>query len=153
MRVCIHSHLPLPRVAVCLLGVLHPSRDPIWYSHMSRLVRSSSLSSRSTVVTYELIWTAVVCYTAHPRVHTRAGHWHRYVGEVQEGQRHGRGTLYYADGSMYEGTWRHGRKDGQGVHVSYDVAVWAGTWVDDCPGEGVDGDAFSPGPHGLRLHV
>lgn len=39
------------------------------------------------------------------------------------------------------------------MHVSYDGAVWVGTWRDDSPVDGVDGNEFTPGPHGLRLHV
>ena len=54
---------------------------------------------------------------------------------------------------MYEGTWKNGLKDGMGVHMSYDGAVWVGTWAGDCPVAGVDGDEFTPGPHGFRLHV
>lgn len=40
----------------------------------------------------------------------------RYIGELQGGRRHGRGSFLYPDGSSYEGQWqdnvKHGEIDG-----------------------------------------
>lgn len=36
----------------------------------------------------------------------------RYQGNYKDGQRHGYGVFYYADGSKYEGEWRNNRKHG-----------------------------------------
>ena len=33
-----------------------------------------------------------------------------YFGDWANGQRHGQGTLLYANGSMYSGEWRDGKK-------------------------------------------
>ena len=38
----------------------------------------------------------------------------RYVGEMRNGLRHGKGTFYHANGvSIYEGEWSNGAKEGK----------------------------------------
>ena len=34
----------------------------------------------------------------------------RYSGEWQQGVRHGRGTMYYANGAEFTGTWVRGKR-------------------------------------------
>ena len=48
------------------------------------------------------------------------------------GQRHGKGSCTYSDGSLYEGEWRSGRRNGKGIYrdaVTKDV--YDGKWVAD----------------------
>ncbi|KAJ3757823.1 hypothetical protein EV361DRAFT_915883 [Lentinula raphanica] len=40
-----------------------------------------------------------------------------YIGQVSGGQRHGRGTVTYANGSTYSGDWWHDQRHGQGELV------------------------------------
>lgn len=39
-----------------------------------------------------------------------------YTGEFQNGQRHGKGAMQYADGDQYVGAYREGRRAGEGVY-------------------------------------
>lgn len=39
----------------------------------------------------------------------------RYEGSWMNGERHGYGTFYYADGSKYEGEWKKNKKEGFGI--------------------------------------
>ena len=54
----------------------------------------------------------------------------RYEGECNDGQRHGQGTSYGADGSViYKGEWNHGYKHGQGTMYDADGSViYKGEW-------------------------
>ena len=55
----------------------------------------------------------------------------RGEGEVNaQGQREGRGTMVYADGSMYEGQWLAGRYHGQGKMTQATGNVYEGEWVE-----------------------
>lgn len=36
-----------------------------------------------------------------------------YVGDIVQGERHGRGTLIYASGALYSGEWAHNKKHGK----------------------------------------
>lgn len=38
----------------------------------------------------------------------------KYVGEVKDGQPHGRGTFTWPNGEKYVGDWKNGQRDGQG---------------------------------------
>nr|XP_019938537.1 PREDICTED: radial spoke head 10 homolog B2 [Paralichthys olivaceus] len=55
----------------------------------------------------------------------------RYTGDFVQGQRHGRGTFFYADGAIYEGEWRNDKKHGKGKFTSKDGHVFEGEFVDD----------------------
>lgn len=39
-----------------------------------------------------------------------------YEGEIFEGKRHGRGSLWFKGGERYEGEWKNGEIDGYGVY-------------------------------------
>ena len=45
-----------------------------------------------------------------PHLKTRWPDGREYFGGWIDGQRHGQGTLLYANGSMYSGEWRDGKK-------------------------------------------
>ncbi|WIA33611.1 hypothetical protein OEZ86_006735 [Tetradesmus obliquus] len=57
-----------------------------------------------------------------------------YEGEVQDGLRHGYGTLSFTDSPVvYEGQWLYGRRHGSGT-LYYDAkkaAYYEGEWQDD----------------------
>ena len=44
----------------------------------------------------------------------------------EDGLRHGLGTLYHADGTVYEGEWKNGKKDGQCRFTKADGRVYEG---------------------------
>ena len=54
-----------------------------------------------------------------------------YRGEVQGGERHGRGSFLYADGGEWHGEWKAGKKDGSGVWVWVNGSEMVGEWKDD----------------------
>lgn len=37
----------------------------------------------------------------------------QYTGGFVQGQKHGQGTFYYADGAVYEGEWKNNKKHGK----------------------------------------
>lgn len=55
----------------------------------------------------------------------------RYVGYWQNGQRHGKGTFYYSNGSKYEGDWVENFKDGYGVFTFEDGTTYDGPFEKD----------------------
>lgn len=60
----------------------------------------------------------------------------RYYGELnEEGQRHGKGTAYYADGRLYSGDWANGRREGEGTwfDIYGEKTIYTGGWKNDIP--------------------
>ncbi len=53
-----------------------------------------------------------------------------YVGQILNGQFHGRGTILYADGTQYEGQFVHGNKEGNGIWIHPDGTVSEGRYQD-----------------------
>lgn len=47
------------------------------------------------------------------------GNGERYVGEILNDKRHGKGKLYYPNGDIYDGDWENDQKVGQGKRVVY----------------------------------
>ena len=39
----------------------------------------------------------------------------RYVGQIINGLREGKGTYYFNNGDRYEGDWRNGKMEGKGI--------------------------------------
>lgn len=50
----------------------------------------------------------------------------RYQGHFVDGEFHGTGTAWFADGSRYEGDWTNGKRDGEGQWRSADGATYTG---------------------------
>ena len=42
---------------------------------------------------------------------------HRYIGNWQDGKKHGRGTMEYNDGNIYEGDWYQDQRHGRGKFI------------------------------------
>jgi hypothetical protein len=58
-------------------------------------------------------------------------HFKHYVGDYRDGYRHGRGTMEYMDGNIYEGQWKHGQPSGSGTYTEIDTgAKYVGQWKD-----------------------
>ncbi|XP_042253441.1 radial spoke head 10 homolog B isoform X1 [Thunnus maccoyii] len=55
----------------------------------------------------------------------------QYMGDFVQGQRHGKGSFYYAGGAIYEGEWKNNKKHGQGKFTFKDGRVFEGEFVDD----------------------
>ena len=55
----------------------------------------------------------------------------RYEGEVKDGKRHGKGTLFWTDGGRYEGEWQNDKRNGQGTHYYADGHKYVGQWKDN----------------------
>ena len=41
----------------------------------------------------------------------------KYIGNIYNGKRHGKGIYYYESGNKYEGEWVNGKKDGRGIFI------------------------------------
>ncbi|MEL6865079.1 MAG: caspase family protein, partial [Bacteroidota bacterium] len=52
----------------------------------------------------------------------------KYVGAFQQGQAHGKGICYYANGERYEGEWKDGQFHGLGTLFMKDGTVASGEW-------------------------
>ena len=52
----------------------------------------------------------------------------RYIGELKDGKRHGRGSYYWADGNRYEGEWKDDKPNGQGTMYYKDGSLKSGSW-------------------------
>eukprot|EP01137_Pigoraptor_chileana_P031173 Opistho-2@18611 len=55
----------------------------------------------------------------------------KYVGEWQDGKRHGAGSFYFASGAQYTGEWRDNVKEGFGLYTFEDGSVYDGEFVAD----------------------
>lgn len=55
----------------------------------------------------------------------------RYYGEFKGGFRHGLGTFYYADSSIYKGEWVNGQKEGFAEHMLDDGSCILGVYEKD----------------------
>ena len=55
----------------------------------------------------------------------------RYVGYWKLGQRYGKGTFYYSNGSKYEGEWKENFKHGRGVFTFEDGTQYIGPFEND----------------------
>ena len=55
----------------------------------------------------------------------------KYTGEKNsDGQRHGQGTLTYADGRRYRGKWKDGKRHGKGTETEADGDTYTGGFKD-----------------------
>ena len=50
----------------------------------------------------------------------------RYVGQVVNGKKDGKGIYYYNEGDIYEGEWRNGKKEGKGIYYLKDGERYEG---------------------------
>jgi hypothetical protein len=81
-----------------------------------------------------LLHLLVTSYHQHCIVQEKFSDGSRYVGEYQNGNRHGTGILYAASGQkLYEGEWFDDLKDGQGHLYSHkhDRSSWEGSYRGD----------------------
>ena len=57
-----------------------------------------------------------------------------YIGETNsKGQRHGQGTLTFADGETYTGAFRDGKANGQGTMTYAGGITYSVQWKDGQP--------------------
>ena len=55
----------------------------------------------------------------------------RYVGDLINGIREGKGTMYYNNGNKYEGEWKNGLKEGKGILYFKCGEKYEGEWKND----------------------
>ncbi len=56
----------------------------------------------------------------------------RYEGELVNGVKHGRGTMYYKTGNIYKGEWRNGVKHGMGEFIFKETGdSYVGEFIND----------------------
>jgi hypothetical protein len=72
----------------------------------------------------------------------------KYVGECNaKGQKHGKGALYWLNGSVYEGEFANDKQNGHGKHVTFAGDTYVGRYENDQYEEGVytwaDGGTYS----------
>uniref|UniRef100_A0A6C0D8P8 Uncharacterized protein n=1 Tax=viral metagenome TaxID=1070528 RepID=A0A6C0D8P8_9ZZZZ len=56
-----------------------------------------------------------------------------YKGEWENGKKHGKGTLTYANGATYEGDWVDGSKEGKGTLKKNSKVIYKGNWKNNEP--------------------
>ena len=56
----------------------------------------------------------------------------RYIGNVQNGLRHGSGVITYADETRYAGSWYKGRREGHGKLIDKTGAEEDSVYINDC---------------------
>ena len=54
-----------------------------------------------------------------------------YVGDLRNGNPHGKGTLTYENGGVYEGEWKEGKREGKGIMTFEDGGKYEGEWKED----------------------
>ena len=57
----------------------------------------------------------------------------RYVGQVVNGLREGKGIEYYNDGDRYEGDFRNDKREGKGIHYFHNGDRMMGDYYNDKP--------------------
>ncbi|XP_071807191.1 radial spoke head 10 homolog B-like isoform X1 [Asterias amurensis] len=55
----------------------------------------------------------------------------QYIGDFQQGKRHGYGVFLYANGAKYEGEWMENKKCGRGLFTFKNGRIFEGVFVDD----------------------
>ena len=55
----------------------------------------------------------------------------KYVGYWKNDQAHGKGRLIHVDGDVYEGNWIKDKAEGHGIYEHLDGAKYVGEWLDD----------------------
>lgn len=58
-------------------------------------------------------------------------HCNIYRGEFVQGERHGHGSFFYANGSQYCGLWKSNKKHGEGIFYHHDGRVFYGLFSND----------------------
>ena len=86
----------------------------------------------------------------------------KYIGEMVNGKREGKGTYFFADGDVYEGEWKDGKKEGKGTYYFKDGDIYEGYWKNsDFNGKGIyyyksgdvyDGDYLDNKRHGKGIY-
>jgi hypothetical protein len=80
----------------------------------------------------EVTWTGL-CAPDGPATGEGVLEWkdkQRYVGEMKNGRKDGRGKMVNASGDIYEGTYKNGALDGKGVYAWGDGARYEGEYKD-----------------------
>src|SRR3990167_241141 len=52
----------------------------------------------------------------------------KYEGDTINGQKHGVGSYFYANGDIYEGQWSKDLKEGHGRYTSTSGVIYEGQW-------------------------
>ena len=55
----------------------------------------------------------------------------RYVGQILNGLREGKGIKYWNDGARYEGDWKNDKREGKGIFYWKNGDIYEGDWRND----------------------
>ena len=55
----------------------------------------------------------------------------KYVGEIKNNMRDGKGVYYYNSDNRYEGDWKNDKREGKGILISSSGAKYEGDWKND----------------------
>ena len=86
----------------------------------------------------------------------------KYIGEMENGERNGKGIYIFKDGETYDGEWKDNLKNGRGIYCFNNGDIYEGEWKDDkCEGKGIyyfangdiyDGYYFEDEMHGKGVY-
>ena len=63
----------------------------------------------------------------------------RYIGQVLNGKREGKGIYYLYNGERYDGDWKNDKKEGKGIYYFSEGYIYKGDFKNDyCEGKGVE---------------
>ena len=54
-----------------------------------------------------------------------------YQGQTFDGRFNGKGRMTHSNGDIYQGEWRDGKANGFGVYIDQNGSMYAGDWLDD----------------------
>ena len=52
----------------------------------------------------------------------------KYIGEMKDGEREGKGMYFFKDGDVYDGEWKNGDMHGKGIYYYVNGEVYEGEW-------------------------
>ncbi len=138
-HVSVSSIAPAPAAA--------PMIDAATLALAMQLVASGALSPQSREETLQLPEGTYVGEVSNGQPHGRGVLTYlqtdkykrlRYEGQFLNGQRHGIGALIWKDGKRYDGPWENGGMNGQGIERYADGSVYEGAFVNgECQGAGI----------------
>jgi hypothetical protein len=88
-------------------------------------------TSSNETMTYEGQWLQDQWHGRGTQISLDVLSQYTYIGDFKHGDIHGKGTMKWADGRIYEGEWRAGERHGHGLYVDHKGRQKLGHWSCD----------------------